>query len=55
MLDESNNPQPTDPPTGTGTGGGSNIATGVEEPQLDEAPAPPTDPPTGTGTGSGGS
>jgi hypothetical protein len=48
MFDESSNPQPTDPPTGTGTGGGT-LATDVEEPQLDEAQA--TDPPTGTGTG----
>jgi hypothetical protein len=53
MLDESSNPQPTDPPTGTGTGGGSNIATDVEEPQLDEVQAaiPATDPPTGSGSG----
>ena len=49
MFDESSNPQPTDPPTGGTGGGGGNIATDVEEPQLDEAPA--TDPPTGTSGG----
>ena len=49
MLDETNNPQPTDPPTGTGTGGGSNVASEPDEPQLDEVQA--TDPPTGSGTG----
>jgi hypothetical protein len=46
MSDETNNPQPTDPPTNTG-GGGSGDA---EETQLSEAKA--TDPPTNTGGGS---
>jgi len=49
MFDESTNPQPTDPPTGTGTGGGSNVASEPDEPQLDEVQA--TDPPTGSGSG----
>ena len=49
MFDESNTPQPTDPPTGTG--GGGNIATDLEEPEIDQAEF--TDPPTGTGGGGG--
>jgi hypothetical protein len=45
MLDETTNPQPTDPPTGTGGGGGN-----LEEPETADV-QPPTDPPTGTGGG----
>jgi len=45
MSDETNNPQPTDPPTNTG-GGGSNEG---EEMEFGEAKA--TDPPTNTGGG----
>lgn len=43
MFDETTNPQPTDPPTGTGGGGN------LEEPET--ADVQPTDPPTGTGGG----
>jgi hypothetical protein len=49
MFDETNNPQPTDPPTGTG--GGGNTASDLEEPETADALA--TDPPTGTGGGGG--
>ena len=51
MFDESNNPQPTDPPTGTG--GGGKLATDLEEPEDAEEAAQMTDPPTGTGGGGG--
>ena len=50
MFDETNNPQPSDPPSGS-TGGGGNIATDVEEPATADALA--SDPPSGT-TGGGG-
>lgn len=50
MFDESTNPPPSDPPTGTGTGGGGNLATDLEEPETDEAQAL-SDPPTGSGGG----
>lgn len=47
MFDETNTPQPTDPPSGTG--GGGHITTELEEPEGAEAQA--TDPPSGTGGG----
>lgn len=47
MFDETNDPQPTDPPTGTG---GGNTPTNDPEDAPAEAQAN-TDPPTGTGGG----
>ena len=46
MFDETDDPQPTDPPTGTGGGDGT-TPTNPEEAQLDRS----TDPPTTTGGG----
>ena len=49
MLDETNNPQPTDPPTGTG---GNTTTISVPEDDLTPDPqATGSEPPTGTGGG----
>ena len=47
MLDETNNPLPTDPPTGTG--GGTTLT--VPEDDLPPDAEASSDPPTGTGGG----
>jgi hypothetical protein len=48
MFDETNNPQPTDPPSGS-TGGGGHITSDLEEPE--NAEAMDSEPPTSTGGG----
>ena len=51
MLDETNNPQPTDPPTGTG---GNKTTINVPDDDLTpDAQAGGSEPPTGTGGGGG--
>ncbi len=46
MLDETNNPQPTDPPTGTG---GGTTTINAPEDDLSADAQPSSEPPTGTG------
>jgi hypothetical protein len=50
MSDETNNPLPTDPPTGTG----GNTTINAPEDDLSTDAQPSSEPPTGTG-GNGGS
>ena len=49
MLDETNNPQPTDPPTGTG--GNTTIRVPDDDLPPDAEAGSGSEPPTGTGGG----
>jgi hypothetical protein len=51
MLDETNNPQPTDPPTGTG--GNTTVRVPDDDLTADAEALAGSEPPTGTGGNNG--